>query len=206
MPRLHFLPYCPALCVPVLCVLSGLWFVPSAAADAPADRPPSPAVFGIRPGDRTAATRAHLRAAGYVSRSMTNGDGCVVEHFEHASEDAPIPRTNVWLCGPERRVARLDMEGPAGERFYRAARERFQLGANQREGDPVGPRYGNYTRDFADGVRLTMTNTRGSARLRLEDPEALRRAAAMQEEAVRRLEDTAADDEQRRRERQDTFF
>ena len=192
------------LCGPLL-LLAGPATAPVATA-APEAPPPSPAVFGIRPGDGPTATRAHLRAAGYVSRAMTNNDGCIAEQFEHTSEDAPMPRTEVWLCGPERRVARLIIEGPAGERFYRAARERFQLGVRQREGDPVGPRYGNYAQDYADGVRLTMTNTRGTARLCLEDAGALRRAAAMQQDAVRHLEDTAAARERQRREHQDSLF
>ena len=185
-------------------LLAGLAAVP--AATAAADEVPSlPAVFGIRPGDGATATRARLRAAGYVSRAMTNSDGCIVEHFEQAAKDAPMPRADVWLCGPERRVARLDIEGQAGERFYKAARERFHLGVRQREGDPVGPRYGNYARDFADG-RLTMTNTRGTARLRLEDPRALRRADAMRRDDVRRLEETAAALERNRQEQQDNLF
>ena len=69
----------------------------------------------------------------------------------------------------------------------------------------MGPRYGNYARDFADG-RLTMTNTRGTARLRLEDPQALRRADALRQDDVRRLEETAAARERARQEQQDNYF
>lgn len=195
---------CLLLCFPFSCLPFGAAAVPAAAAEP--DAPPPPAVFGIRPGDRTAATRAQLHGAGYVSRSMTNDTGCVIEHFAHTSADAPMPRASVWLCGPERRVARLDIEGPAGERFYTAARERFKLGVRQREGDPVGPRYGNYARDFAGGVRMTMTNTRGTARLRLEDTAALQRAAVWQEADIRHLEDTAAAREQQQQEQQDKAF
>ncbi len=198
MRALQLLLYGPLL-------LAGLAtaYAATAATEAP---PPLPAVFGIRPGDGATATRARLRAAGYVSRAMTNDDGCIVEHFEQTAKDAPMPRADIWLCGPERRVARLDIEGQAGERFYKAAKERFHLGVRQREGDPVGPRYGNYARDFADGLRLSMTNTRGTARLRLEDPQALRRADAMRQDDVRRLEETAAARERARQEQQDNDF
>lgn len=191
------------LCGPFL--LAGLATAPAATA-ADDEALPTPAVFGIRPGDGSTATRGRLRAAGYVSRAMTNSGGCVVEHFEHTAEDAPMPRADIWLCGPERRVARLDIEGQAGEHFYKAVKERFRLGVRQREGDPVGPRYGNYARDFADGLRLTMTNTRGTARLRLEDPQALRRADALRQNDVRRLEETAAARERARQEQQDNHF
>lgn len=183
----------------------GLTATPSATTAADAPLPP-PAVFGVSLGDQAAATRARLRAAGYVSRAMTNRDGCVAELFEHASEDAPMPRARVWFCGPERRVARLDVEGKAEERFYKAVKDRFQLGIRQREGDPVGPRHADYSRKLAGGARMSMTNTRGAARLRLEDPEALRRADARYREDVRRLEETAAAREQARREQRDSHF
>ena len=59
--------------------------------------------------------------------------------------------------------------------------------------------------ELADG-RLTMTNTRGTARLRLEDPQALRRADALRQDDVRRLEETAAARERARQEQQDNYF
>lgn len=176
------------------------------SAMAAPEAPPPPAVFGIRLGDQPSATRARLRAAGYASRAMTNSGGCVAESFDHTSADAPMTRVTVWHCGPEQRAARLDIEGHAGETFHRAVRERFHLGPLQREGDPVGPRYGNYARDFAKGVRLTLTATRGDARLRLEDPEALARAADQHQEDVRHLEETADARERERRKQRDTFF
>ena len=105
------------------CLLPLLAFaLPVPAADAP---PPAPAAFGIRLGDQTAAVHARMREAGYRSREMRLDGGCVVERFEHASPDAAMRRADIWLCGPERRVAAWEIEGRAGEAFYAAAKERF---------------------------------------------------------------------------------
>lgn len=186
------------------CLLPLLAFAPPVpAADAP---PPAPAAFGIRLGDQTAAVHARMREAGYRSREMRLDGGCVVERFEHASPDAAMRRADIWLCGPERRVAAWEIEGRAGEAFYAAAKERFGLGAVQRQGDAVGAGFGDYARRFDGGVRLSMTNTRGTARLRLEDPEALRKSAAAQEQDERHLDETAAAQEQARRKQQEAHF
>ena len=176
---------------------------PVPAADAP---PPAPAAFGIRLGDQTATVHARMREAGYRSREMRLDAGCVVERFEHAAPDAAMRRADIWLCGPERRVAAWEIEGKAGDAFYAAARERFGLGALQRQGDAVGAGFGDYARRFADGVRLTMTNTRGTARLRLEDPAALQKSAAAQKEDERHLDETAAALEQARRKQREAHF
>ena len=70
----------------------------------------------------------------------------------------------------------------------------------------MGAGFGDYARRFADGVRLSMTNTRGTARLRLEDPEALRKSATAQEQDERHLDETAAAQEQARRKQQEAHF
>lgn len=186
-----------------LLLASVLAALPVPAADAP---PPAPAAFGIRLGDQTATVHARMREAGYRSREMRLDAGCVVERFEHAAPDAAMRRADIWLCGPERRVAAWEIEGKAGDAFYAAARERFGLGAVQRQGDAVGAGFGDYARRFADGVRLTMTNTRGTARLRLEDPAALQKSAAAQKEDERRLDETAAALEQAWRKQREAHF
>lgn len=208
MPSIYLTgPVSRVLPLPAAGLVAGLMLASGPiAATAATEAPPPPPVFGILPGDQPSAARARLRAAGYASRAMTNGGGCVAESFEHADADAPMPRATVWFCGPERRVARLDIEGRAEERFYGAVRERFHLGALQREGEPVGPRHGNYARTFAGGVRLTVTATRGDARLRLEAPEALDSAAALHRDAVRHLEETAAGRQRERQQQRDSFF
>ena len=90
------------------CLLPLLAFaLPVPAADAP---PPAPAAFGIRLGDQTAAVHARMREAGYRSREMRLDGGCVVERFEHAAPDAAMRRADIWLCGPERRVAAWEIE------------------------------------------------------------------------------------------------
>ena len=198
MPR-HDAWACGAACLLPLLAFA----LPVPAADAP---PPAPAAFGIRLGDQTATVHARMREAGYRSREMRLDGGCVVERFEHVSPDAAMRRADIWLCGPERRVAGWEIEGKAGEAFYTAAKERFGLGAVQRQGDAVGAGFGDYARRFAGDVRLTMTNTRGTARLRLEDPQALRRADALRQDDVRRLEETAAARERARQEQQDNYF
>ena len=186
-----------------LLLASVLAALPVPAADAP---PPAPAAFGIRLGDQTATVHARMREAGYRSREMRLERSCVVERFEHAAPDAAMRRADIWLCGPERRVAAWEIEGKTGDAFYAAARERFGLGAVQRQGDAVGAGFGDYARRFADGVRLTMTNTRGTARLRLEDPAALQKSAAAQKEDERRLDETAAAQEQARRKQREAHF
>ena len=186
-----------------LLLASVLAALPVPAADAP---PPAPAAFGIRLGDQTATVHARMREAGYRSREMRLDAGCVVERFEHAAPDAAMRRADIWLCGPERRVAAWEIEGKAGGGFYGAGRERFGLGGVQRQGDAVGAGFGDYARRFADGVRLTMTNTRGTARLRLEDPAALQKSAAAQNEDERHLDETAAALEQARRKQREAHF
>lgn len=190
--------WCGILC---LCLLPAA--SPAAGAD---DPPPPPAAFGIRLGDRTAAVHAHMREAGYRSRDMRLDDGCVMESFEHGAADAVMRRAAFWFCGPERRVARWEIEGQAGETFYTAVKERFGLGGAQRRGDAVGTGFGDYERRFAHDVRLILTNTHGMARLRLEDPAALHDGAAAQAEAVRHLEETAIGREQARQVEQQAFF
>ena len=198
MPR-HDAWACGAACLLPLLAFA----LPVPAADAP---PPAPAAFGIRLGDQTATVHARMREAGYRSREMRLDGGCVVERFEHVSPDAAMRRADIWLCGPERRVAGWEIEGKAGEAFYTAAKERFGLGAVQRQGDAVGAGFGDYARRFAGDVRLTMTNTRGTARLRLEDPVALQKSAAAQKEGERHLDETAAALEQARRKQREAHF
>lgn len=190
---------CGAVCLFLLLTVA----LPVRAGDEP---PPAPAAFGIRLGDQATAVHARMREAGYRSQDLLLRDGCVVERFTHDSPDAAMPRMDIWLCGPERRVARWDIEGTAGERFYAAARKRFGLGVMQREGDAVGAGFGDYARDFADKTRLTLRNARGIARLRLENPAALRESAAAQEQAVQHLEKTAAEREKARRDQQEALF
>ena len=190
--------WCGMLCLCLLLAAS-----PAAAAD---DPPSPPAAFGIRLGDQTAAVHAHMREAGYRSREMRLDDDCVMEVFEHGAADAVMRRAAFWFCGPERRVARWEIEGQAGENFYAAVKERFGLGGAQRKGDAVGTGFGDYERRFARDVRLSLSNTRGTARLRLEDPAALRDGAAAQTEAVRHLEETAVGREKARQAEQQAFF
>lgn len=190
---------CAAACLFLLLAVAQ----PAFAADAP---PPAPAVFGIRLGDQASAVHARMREAGYHSREMLLDGGCVVERFEHVSPDVAMRRTDIRLCGPERRVAAWEIEGPAGEAFYTAARKRFGLGPMQRQGDPVGAGFGNYARQFAGGVRLSMTNTNGTARLRLEDPAALHKSAVAQQQDEQHLDETAAAQERERRTQQEAFF
>lgn len=190
--------WCGMLC---LCLL-----LAASRAAAAADPPPPPAAFGIRLGDQTAAVHAHMREAGFHSRDMRLENGCVMEAFEHGAADAVMRRAAFWLCGPERRVARWEIEGQAGETFYTAVKERFGLGGAQRKGDAVGTGFGDYERRFAHDVRLSLTNTRGTARLRLEDAAALRDSATAQAEAVRHLEETAAAREKARQAEQKAVF
>lgn len=198
MPRPGVAP-CGAACLFLLLTVAQ----PVRAGD---EAPPAPAAFGIRLGDQTTTVHARMREAGYRSQALRLDGGCVVERFEHPSPDAVMRRADIRLCGPERRVAAWEIEGEAGEAFYTAARERFGLGPMQRQGDPVATGFGDYARRFSGGVRLTMTNTRGTVRLRLEDPAALRKSAVAQQEDEHHLDETAAAREQARRTQQEAFF
>ena len=129
---------------------------------------PLPMLFDVSLLDHPKKLEDRLMALGYQLKKWLLA--APYSRFEYALADsqATFGQVTLLVCNHPAQIASVSIQSPDPANFYKAVKERFQLGTSQWEKDDRAGPFGRYTREFAGHTKLVLDSSGQNSQLSLD--------------------------------------